>query len=306
MARDVRALVEAGALRAPLVISGASFGGLTGRVYAGMYPGDVAGMVLIDSSHVDERDSIPPAGEIRYPNSVFHAWSVVAMGLWRVGVARFVVGDDEPGVPDKGLSAEEWRVMRTFSVRGFAEFQKVPFLECLRQARAAKPMVGKPLVVLTAGLPMAVAENPVEARANLASQKRWVEAQKQLLRYSDVSRQVVVESPHCIQCVKPEAIVEAIREVVDRARRSPSSSQPWAELRDLCQLLTQGERNDVLVVPQRLEMSRGERTREHLLVDPAAHRDLRRGVARQYTEDCRQELIRQQSLIGGFDRSKLR
>lgn len=59
----------------------------------------------------------------------------------------------------------------------------------------------------------------MEARQAVERQRRWIEAQKQLARFSDQGRQVVVEnSRHCIGCDAPEAIVQAVREVVNEVR----------------------------------------------------------------------------------------
>lgn len=60
---------------------------------------------------------------------------------------------------------------------------------------------------------------PLKDRQFLARQKGWIEAQKQLARFSDQGKQVAVgNSRHCIQCDAPESIVKATREVVAGAR----------------------------------------------------------------------------------------
>jgi hypothetical protein len=89
---------------------------------------------------------------------------------------------------------------------------------------------GIPLIVLTAGLPSRRAANPVEARMALEKQKLWIEAQSQLVRFSDQGRQVVVENgSHCIQCYAPESIVAAVRELVDLFRTAGSGVQPGVQ-----------------------------------------------------------------------------
>lgn len=193
-AKDLHALLRVAKVEPPYILVGASLGGLIVRVYNGMYPRDMAGMILVDSTHFDERDSIPPAGDWNLAALYPYETSLLARFLLRTGTLRFFSEDVEP--------------------RGLAEFSKVPILESARQARAARPMVDRPLIVLTAGLPPRKGANPVEARQYLARQKQWIEVQKQLLRFSNRSRQVVVKnSRHCIQCDDPKAIVDAIREV---------------------------------------------------------------------------------------------
>src|SRR5579863_2194851 len=51
IAGDLHAVLQALSLSAPLVLVGFSVGGLYVRKYAALYPGDVAGMVLVESSH---------------------------------------------------------------------------------------------------------------------------------------------------------------------------------------------------------------------------------------------------------------
>lgn len=48
---ELHLLLAKAGLRPPYVLVGHSFGGLLARVFAGMYPGDVAGMVLVDATH---------------------------------------------------------------------------------------------------------------------------------------------------------------------------------------------------------------------------------------------------------------
>lgn len=212
-AKDLRALVKKDVMPAPLVLVGASWGGVINRVYAGNYPEDVAGMVLVDSSHVDEEKRIRP-----WPEILHRGLTAFAYFMWRTGLMRFFSGDDDPGAPLPGLTATEWTTLNSFGVRGVVEFSKIPYNSSMLQARHSRRLKGKPVIVLTAGLPPKGARNPVEARRDMASQKEWIESQKQLLRISDRSRQVVVNSWHCIQCVAPEAIVTAVKEVLAEVR----------------------------------------------------------------------------------------
>jgi pimeloyl-ACP methyl ester carboxylesterase len=56
----------------PYVLVAHSLGGIHARVFAGRYPGEVAGLVLIDAAHEDQLDLVPPevlsqiAGSLTY------------------------------------------------------------------------------------------------------------------------------------------------------------------------------------------------------------------------------------------------
>ena len=196
---------------APYVLVGASLGGFHVRVYAGRYPAEVAGLVLVDSSHVNRDEPIVPA-----PVFLSYAQAMLAKVLRSVGFLRMVMDRGEQ-IPPAGLT-EPWRIASSFEPRTLAENAKEMFMQSALEARAVKNLGDLPLVVLTAGLP-GKADNPVEARFNLRKQQTWIGWQQQLARLSSRGRQVVVEqSTHCIQCDSPASIIEAVREVVSESR----------------------------------------------------------------------------------------
>ena len=58
---DLRALLKAYGVPAPYVLVGHSVGGLHVRLYAARHPDDVAGVVLVDSSHEDRHQRYAPS-----------------------------------------------------------------------------------------------------------------------------------------------------------------------------------------------------------------------------------------------------
>jgi pimeloyl-ACP methyl ester carboxylesterase len=57
---DLHALLGAAAIPGPYVLVGHSYGGLVVRLYASTYPGEVAGLVLVDALPAVETWLTPP------------------------------------------------------------------------------------------------------------------------------------------------------------------------------------------------------------------------------------------------------
>src|SRR5262245_17627964 len=62
IARELHQLVERGGIEESLILVGASFGGFTARVFASDYPERIAGLVLVDASHENQRERYAAAG----------------------------------------------------------------------------------------------------------------------------------------------------------------------------------------------------------------------------------------------------
>src|SRR5258708_33550245 len=58
IAKELKALLDAAGETGPYVMVGPSFGGFNVRVFTGLYPADVAGVVLVDASHEDQQDRV--------------------------------------------------------------------------------------------------------------------------------------------------------------------------------------------------------------------------------------------------------
>jgi pimeloyl-ACP methyl ester carboxylesterase len=186
-AKDLHALLAAAGVTGPYVLVGHSYGGMLVRVYAAAYAKDVAGLVLLDSSHPDQSSrflaALPPrrTGEPR------------PLRQLRKDLAE--TPPNPEGVDWSGSSA---------------------------QTRAAGPIGDKPLIVVTAGqsdTPPEFAGLPgVVRRLNDA----WLRMQNDLARLSPNSLHVIaVDSPHFVMSAlgQPELVIHAIRAVV-RATRS--------------------------------------------------------------------------------------
>lgn len=59
IAKDLHRLLDAANFPKPFVLVGHSMGGIFSRAYASIYPGDVAGLTLIDASHPEQIERSP-------------------------------------------------------------------------------------------------------------------------------------------------------------------------------------------------------------------------------------------------------
>jgi pimeloyl-ACP methyl ester carboxylesterase len=78
MAWELHALLHNAGIQPPYILVGHSIGGFVVRVFTTLYPGEVAGLALIDPSHPQQRERLPrthvrdyPGG---YPAAVAYMW----------------------------------------------------------------------------------------------------------------------------------------------------------------------------------------------------------------------------------------
>jgi pimeloyl-ACP methyl ester carboxylesterase len=203
LASELRALLAQAGESAPFVVVGHSLGGLIMRVFTATGPPDeVEGVVLVDSSHPEqfERNTRRPVEDP--PLTLIRAMA-------RFGVLRLMMDGSEAGP----LPAEAQQRVLAFAPQ--SEWECLGEVEALRatmtQAREAGSLGQRPLVVLQAA----------DKTADIAW--IWPTLQKELAALSTNSDlRVIPGSEHYIQQERPDAVVEAVRDVVVAVRgRAP-------------------------------------------------------------------------------------
>lgn len=230
-ARDLHDLLKRAGVPPPFVLVGHSLGGLNVRVYNGLYPSDVAGMVLVESAHEDEPERAPSTflGPT-LPRYLWYPLHILIKTVARVGMLRFT-GRDALPEPSRRTREQIVEALRRQPQAIATTAGDASGPESYAQARASGGLGDRPLIVLTRGKPFGRDPDPEMDKQVAAYYQIWVhEMQAGLARLSTRGRQVIVEnSGHQIPEEAPAAVVGAVREVVASARadraRSPAKTQ---------------------------------------------------------------------------------
>ena len=186
MVADLRALLRNAAIAAPYVLVGNSIGGMNARLYAYQHPEEVAGLVLVDGSHQDQFTRIGealPEPDPDSPDSHKGFYQFWAGGGWR----------DPANNPEN-----------------------MDFVRSREQLRAIRSLGDLPMVVLASGA--FLREPPTRPEAGPRLHEMWQDLQRELASLSSEGIYSVVEgSGHFIQRDRPEAVVDAIRRVLNSA-----------------------------------------------------------------------------------------
>jgi len=208
LALELHTLLVNAAIEGPYILVAHSFGGANVRLFADQYPDEVVGLVLIDTANefMDKRFS--EAG-LKAPAVVpqlkfFARLTQLRIGRWLA--ARLLERMASSMAPLLQNVAPELRAMLIAQRTDPQNFQcgvreAVAVPESVAQFRATRRIGNLPLVVLTPA----------------SSSAPWMAAQKDLLQLSTHSKHIIVENTgHEIHFTRPDVVIEAIREVVER------------------------------------------------------------------------------------------
>jgi pimeloyl-ACP methyl ester carboxylesterase len=142
--RDLHGLLERAHIQPPFVLVGHSLGAQYVRIFAGRYPEQVAGVVLLDGQPAEAFEGLPS-----YPAfySGFRRVSALLPSLARLGLGRLIPIDRRLPQPARNIQWRHHASARLYrSLRD--EFAALP--TSLAQARSFQSLGERPLVVVTA------------------------------------------------------------------------------------------------------------------------------------------------------------
>jgi len=226
--KELHALLAAAGEKGPYVLVAHSFGGYNVRVYADKYPADVAGLVLVDTSHEDQEQMMPPSlqklteEQVKQLDSQRRLMPILIF----FGIARLTAGDESDSKLSKDFrdKMKYLELQTKFIDAAFSEIKS--FSQSAEEVRRTGNLGDRPLVVLTAGKDMDAKDLPkgVSSEEMREFRKTWVnDLQLRQTRLSTHGKQIVVpDSTHMIPMERPDAVVAAIRDVCDAVRAGPT------------------------------------------------------------------------------------
>jgi len=225
----LRVLLENASIDGPYVMVGHSLGGLLVRIFAKKYSSDVAGMVLVDSSHEGQRPRLP--AEIWTVMDGYQALLGRMRRLAPLGVLRFTSMDDVSGyLPEADREAGIALGHRSHAVDAIYR-EWVLFNTTSWQVLEPGFFGEMPLIVLTRGKPVSDVEAPgLSVTARQEFMQSWNELQSELAALSFNNAHVIAgQSEHYIMIDQPELVVDAIQRTVEAARSGSRIAEQVSE-----------------------------------------------------------------------------
>jgi len=212
MAEELHQLLHNAEIPPPYILVGHSMGGYNVRLFASLYRSEVAGMVLVDSSHPEQQKRFPQElsdlDKTWLREQEFLAFST-PFGIPRL--LGFCGNDAKIRAVDCNFhSARE----------GVAELKTVA--ESAAQTAATGSLGDMPLAVLSHDPDKPDPDLPFDLLQ--PTNDAWQQMQEELSHLSTRGTHVIAKhSGHYIQLDRPDQVIEAVRKVMNEARQGQSS-----------------------------------------------------------------------------------
>jgi pimeloyl-ACP methyl ester carboxylesterase len=220
IAEDLYKLLLAAEITEPIVLVGHSLGGVYMRAFVHRYPEQVAGLVLVDSSH--ESQALRFAEVVPKSAEQMSSYVAVLKDLSQKSHAEivefFVKSDEDASDSDTEVEAMKRDRLRPSQIALVAEEIEYAYSHSLKQPPEALHSLGDlNLTVLTATKPFA-GEGLSEEEGQMMI-KTFQELQKEISQRSSQGKQILVKNAgHYIHKDQPQVVIDAIRAAVESVR----------------------------------------------------------------------------------------
>lgn len=218
VADDLHAALAAAGEKGPFVLVAHSLGGPYSMAYTRKFGDQVAGLVFVDASHPDQVARLAEIAKAA-PEPDAKALQSLASLSW-TGIVRLLSpGEEQPNVPAQ-VSKPDNAYFST-SLGGMAS-EMAGTDQTFKEGGALRTLGDRPLVVLTAMAPPSDerlksehVSQPDEARQRAV----WKSLQEDEASWSTRSRhELLPDASHYIQYDRPDAVIAAVRSVLDTVR----------------------------------------------------------------------------------------
>jgi pimeloyl-ACP methyl ester carboxylesterase len=217
VAAELEDLLLQAHIAGPYLLVGHSFGGYNQLVFQSLYPDQVVGIVLVDSSHPDQANRLPGISTEQYAAGM--RWRIFAapFGLQRLmGWCRDDYTFPNPPQAWQQVAPVSIALDCRSSVFRATYDELLAFRESGKQAAAVATLRALPLIVLSHDPQVGSGFPPDEAPEG---EKQWNAMQEELRALSTNSKRVIARtSMHYVESYRAELVIHAIREVLTATR----------------------------------------------------------------------------------------
>jgi pimeloyl-ACP methyl ester carboxylesterase len=211
MVEELHSLLVKSSIEGPYILVGHSFGGILVRQFAQKYPGEVTGMVLVDSAHEQQVMRLPSlaASAEQFVDQFRTLSAMSSLGVMALSPAT---------IPNRGFPDEAYRQYQAvLATTGYFDGAIAESTAFYAGALEFPESLGEmPLIVLSHGR---------SDDGQVKFEQEWTKMQEDLAGLSSNRRQVIAEeSGHYIQLDQPDLVIEAILEMAGFDAGSPIDS----------------------------------------------------------------------------------
>lgn len=221
ISRDLQATLNAAGVTGPLVLVAHSIGGPYAMAFTHDHGDRVAGLVFVDTSHPDQIARFRRVtGADTHPRTMVPTMKTIAALSW-MGAVRLAVGGKEPPKGPPAIVAETTALSYRSVVGATSELEG--FDRTMARAGAVRNLGNRPLFVLTGIAPYSP-EILKEMKLNPQQGVRF-QAELKALHDDQASwstrswHRVLTDANHYVQIDRPDAVIDATRQVVDTVRQ---------------------------------------------------------------------------------------